>query len=83
MHPPAMLAIAGIGALAFVTLCYAVGCWIWPFRRCHRCAGTGRRRSPTGRAVRLCRPCRGTGLRLRAGRWIYNHLTRIRREANR
>ena len=83
MDPRTTLAIALIGAAILVTLCYTVGCWIWPFRTCHRCAGTGRRRSPTGRAVRLCRSCRGTGLRLRAGRWIYNHLTRIRREANR
>jgi hypothetical protein len=66
-----------------VTFCYAIGCWIWPFRACKRCAGTGRRRSPSGRGIRLCRPCRGTGLRLRAGRWIYNQLTRVRKEGHR
>jgi hypothetical protein len=66
--------------LSAVTLCYAIGCWIWPFRPCRVCAGTGRRRSPTGRAIRLCRWCRGTGLRLRAGRWIWNYLTHLRKE---
>nr|WP_205863698.1 hypothetical protein [Planosporangium mesophilum] len=70
-------------ALLAVTLGYAVGCWIWPFRACRRCAGTGKRRSPSGRGIRLCRRCRGTGLRLRAGRWIYNQLTRLRKDGTR
>ncbi len=74
--PLALIALA-------VTLCYAVGCWIWPFRNCRKCAGLGKKRSPSGRAFRLCRRCQGTGRRLRAGRWIYNHLARLRREGTR
>lgn len=66
---------------AAITLCYTLACWIWPFRTCRRCAGTGRRRSPTGRAFPYCRRCRATGARLRAGRWLHNRLTRIRRDA--
>lgn len=66
-----------------VTLCYAVACWIWPFKPCPRCHGSGRRRSPSGRAFRLCRRCDGTGARLRAGRWIYNQLTRLRKDGTR
>ena len=83
MHPHLTAAIALFLVVIVVTLGYGVACWIWPFRACRRCAGTGRRRSPSGRAIRLCRTCRGTGLRLRAGRWIANHLLRLRREANR
>jgi hypothetical protein len=64
-----------------VTLGYGMTCWIWPFRSCRRCSGIGKRRSPGGRAFRYCRSCRGTGARLRAGRWLYNHLARVRRDA--
>jgi hypothetical protein len=70
-------------ALLAVTLCYAVACWIWPFKACPRCDGTGKRRSPSGRAFRLCRRCEGTGRRLRAGRWIYNRLSSVRRDGSR
>ncbi|MGC9670851.1 hypothetical protein ACNTMW_30420 [Planosporangium sp. 12N6] len=83
MDPLVTAASLPILALLAVTLGYAIGCWIWPFRACRRCAGTGKRRSPSGRGIRLCRPCRGSGLRLRAGRWIYNQLTRLRKDGTR
>ncbi|GII20845.1 hypothetical protein [Planosporangium mesophilum] len=83
MDPHVTAASLPVLALLAVTLGYAVGCWIWPFRACRRCAGTGKRRSPSGRGIRLCRRCRGTGLRLRAGRWIYNQLTRLRKDGTR
>jgi hypothetical protein len=67
--------------LALVTFGYAFACWIWPFKACPRCEGSGKRRSPTGRAFRLCRSCGGTGRRLRAGRWIYNQLARRHRDS--
>jgi DnaJ-class molecular chaperone len=67
--------------LAAVTLGYAFACWVWPFKSCPRCEGTGKRRSPSGRAFKLCRRCEGTGRRLRAGRWIYNRFAGIRRDA--
>src|SRR5205814_8796513 len=51
---------------------YALGCTIWPFKACRRCNGTGKRRSPSGKAFKLCRRCRGTGRRLRIGRRAYN-----------
>jgi hypothetical protein len=66
---------------AAVTLGYAVACWVWPFRPCRRCGGVGKRRSPSGRAFRYCPRCKGTGARLRAGRWLYNAITRLHREA--
>lgn len=79
------LIAASVPALALiaVTLGYALACWIWPFKACGRCHGTGKRRSPTRRAFRLCRRCTGTGRRLRAGRWIYNYLSAVRKEGSR
>ena len=67
--------------LAAITVGYAVACWIWPFKSCRKCGGDGKKRSPSGRAFRLCRRCTGTGRRLRAGRWIYNRLSSVRRDA--
>ena len=58
---------------------YGLACWIWPFRNCHDCHGTGRRRSPTGRAFRACRACSGTGGQLRLGRRLYHRLAAKRR----
>jgi hypothetical protein len=34
------LALVGLGWLAVYTL----ACAVWPYRRCSRCAGTGKRR---------------------------------------
>jgi DnaJ-class molecular chaperone len=81
VDPQLTTAITAALALIAVTLGYACACWIWPFKACPKCDGTGKRRSPSGRAFRLCRRCTGTGRRLRAGRWIYNQLSRRRREA--
>ncbi|MEU4218265.1 hypothetical protein [Actinoplanes sp. NPDC026623] len=81
MNPHVTATITLTLVLLTVTLCYAVACWIWPFKSCPRCGGDGKRRSPSGRAFRLCRRCEGTGRRLRAGRWIYNRLSSVRRDA--
>ncbi|GAB7049510.1 hypothetical protein [Catenuloplanes indicus] len=83
MDPHASTATALFLAALAVTLGYAFACWVWPFKHCPRCHGTGRKPSPTGRAFRECRRCGGTGRRLRAGRWIYNQLSHRRREAGR
>jgi hypothetical protein len=53
---------------------YALACWLWPFRACRACRGTGRRRSPTRRAYRHCRRCDNTGDQIRAGRVLWNYL---------
>ena len=81
MNPHITTASVLILATLTVTLGYTVACWIWPFKSCPRCSGTGKKRSPSGRAFRLCRRCEGTGRRLRAGRWIYNRLSNVRRDA--
>ncbi len=47
---------------------YLVACAVWPYRRCGRCSGTGKRRSPMGTAWRPCGRCGGDGTSIRAGR---------------
>lgn len=60
-------------ALVAVAAGYAVVCRVWPFENCPRCKGSGKRRSPSGRAFGLCRRCKGAGSRIRLGRrfWIW------------
>ncbi|WP_198950101.1 hypothetical protein [Kineosporia sp. A_224] len=52
---------------------YALACAVWPFAACGRCDGTGKRRSPSGKAFRACPRCKGTARRLRTGRrfWLW------------
>jgi hypothetical protein len=77
-----------VGIVLIVTLGYALACWLKPYTACHRCGGTGHTETSALRrwlghgAERPCRRCKATGLRLRLGRRIANHLTRARREAN-
>ncbi len=77
---PAALLLLGV-ALVFVAG-YGLACWRFPFGHCRRCHGDGKRRSSSGKHFRLCRRCKGTGRRIRFGRWIYNHVVRMRREAD-
>jgi DnaJ-class molecular chaperone len=51
---------------------YLAACRWWPYAACWRCHGDGKKRSPTGRAWRPCKRCKGTGTRLRIGRRILN-----------
>lgn len=65
---------------------YAAVCTLWPYGICRRCYGASRMVTRRGRAVRHCRRCRGTGLRLRVGRRLWNRWSRFRharREAQR
>ncbi|MCO8276512.1 hypothetical protein M1L60_38640 [Actinoplanes sp. TRM 88003] len=66
-----------IAAAVIATLCYGIGCWLWPFGACRKCDGSGKRRSPFGRAFGLCRRCHGDGRRLRIGRRILNNLREL------
>lgn len=76
MDPLATLASPLVLLLLVVTFGYILACAIWPYQPCPRCHGTGKLRAPFGRALRICGRCRGTGLRLRLGRRIWNHLRR-------
>lgn len=50
---------------------YITACAAWPFSACGRCSGTGKRRSPSGRAWRPCGRCGGAGRRVRLGRRLW------------
>jgi hypothetical protein len=83
LHPHHLPASTLILALIIVTVGYAVACAAWPFRLCRRCGGTGRHRSPSGRAWRYCHHCHGTGARLRLGRRAWNYARRLHRDGTR
>ncbi|MFG1818808.1 hypothetical protein ACGFIF_33940 [Kribbella sp. NPDC049174] len=56
---------------------YLLGCLIWPFGKCRRCKGVGKFKSPFGRAYRHCGKCDGSGLRVRLGRHVINHIRAV------
>ena len=68
-------------AVALVTLSYGLSCLLWPFRTCRWCHGARKHRSPAGRTYRICRHCHATGLRLRAGRRVWNAARRLQGRA--
>jgi len=72
------LTTIAIGAALVWAAAYALGCWLWPFRACPRCGGTGKRVSPSGKAFGLCRRCKGTARRLRFGRRAWEYSRRAR-----
>lgn len=81
---PILLAIA---CLALVTLCYASLCAASPFGTCRKCDGLGfalkHDRKGKPKRGKHCRRCKGHGIRIRAGRWLYNRAARIHRDGTR
>lgn len=71
----AVLAAAAGGAW------YVFACWWWPFAACGKCEGVGKFRSPSGRAWRKCRRCKGSGERVRVGRRLWTWLSARKRDA--
>ena len=73
--------------IAVLALLWAVGyvaaCALWPFAACRSCHGTAKHRSPSGRAWRRCRRCKGSGARIRLGRQLWTAWTRTRNRASR
>lgn len=65
-------------------LLYAALCAVSPFGPCRKCHGFGFKvkQNRRGRITRgrNCRRCKGYGMRLRAGRHVYNAVTRLHRE---
>ncbi|MFJ9914717.1 hypothetical protein [Actinacidiphila glaucinigra] len=78
---------AAIACLLLVTLGYGATCAASPFGRCRKCQGFGfeMSRDRKGRLKRGkdCRRCKGTGHRIRTGRWLYNRAVRLYREGQR
>jgi hypothetical protein len=68
-----VIALAALG-------CYAIACAEAPFRHCWHCGGDGGN-GPGARS--RCKHCDGTGLQLRYGRRLFNHLSRSHRAARR
>lgn len=88
-HAAAAAEVAGIGigwlVLAGLVLVvgYVLACWLWPFAACLRCRGDGKRRSPSGRAWRICPRCGGTGARVRVGRQLVTAFRRTKHRGSR
>jgi len=83
LHPYHLAASALILPLIVVTFGYIAACVVWPFGTCRKCGGSGRHRSPSGRAFRYCHRCGGTGARLRTGRRLWNYLRNLHKEGHR
>lgn len=73
--------LAAIAAVLVVGAMYAASCAWWPLAKCWRCEGSGKRARRDGKVWRSCRWCRGTGRRLRVGRWAWNRVSRLRKQA--
>lgn len=79
-----LVTLGGVLLAALALLAVYIGaCLIWPFTNCGWCGGGGRKRSPTGKAWRLCRHCKGTGARVRLGRQLATTLRTTRRKGTR
>jgi hypothetical protein len=70
----ATVALIVTGIVAF----YLFTCLVWPFGKCRRCKGLGTHKSPFGNAYRHCGRCEGSGLRIRLGRHVINHIRATR-----
>lgn len=70
-----------IAAATILILGYTASCWVLPFGRCWRCGKTGSHPRLITRRLRVCRRCKGSGLRLRHGRRAFNYLARIHHDA--
>jgi hypothetical protein len=60
---------------------YALLCYGLPFGRCYRCKKTGSHPRLITRKLTICRRCKGSGLRLRHGRRIFNYLAGVQSDA--
>jgi hypothetical protein len=61
--------------LAATPLCYWLLCLVQPFRKCRRCAGTGK--TERRGSIIVCPRCRGERWQLRRGRRLHNAWRRI------
>lgn len=69
VSPLVIVGLAGAALAGFVLRIY-----LFPYRKCPRCEGTGMRPGSTGRAFGICGKCRGTRETLRpAARFFRSH----------
>ncbi|GAA2377301.1 hypothetical protein Cme02nite_20860 [Catellatospora methionotrophica] len=76
---PELIVTATLIAATFI---YVLLCWVLPFGKCRTCSGQGHRRTWLLRKVTACRRCKGSGLRLRIGRRIYNQVADAHAQAD-
>lgn len=75
-----LIALAVAGGLLWAGG-YFIACAMWPWTSCRKCRGSGRFRSPSGRAWRHCRRCKGSGSRVRTGRRVWTWLNKTKKAA--
>ncbi|MFC4146809.1 hypothetical protein ACFO0M_11155 [Micromonospora mangrovi] len=73
--------LASLTVLGYA-LCYLVVCVASPWGRCRRCHGRRYHRTAIG-TRRDCRRCDGTGIRVRAGRRLLDHIRAEYRDGHR
>ncbi|MFC5831657.1 hypothetical protein [Nonomuraea insulae] len=83
MDPATLIASAVIIFILFFTFRYAIICWIRPFDTCRKCQGKRHLPNRIGRGTHDCRRCHATGLRLRIGRHLWNHVRALHRDTTR
>lgn len=71
-----MSALIATATAVGIPLGYFAVCAIWPWTKCAKCEGGGRKMSPSGKHWRDCRRCGGTGKRVRRGRRVWRYLRR-------
>jgi DnaJ-class molecular chaperone len=52
---------------------HTLSLYLWPFRKCRRCKGTGRNPGSSSSRWGQCRRCRGAGYRRRLGAKTIHH----------
>ncbi|MFG2059650.1 hypothetical protein ACGFI9_37130 [Micromonospora sp. NPDC048930] len=72
------LALTAIAAAVLLAAGYYVECAVFPWGKCLKCEGNGKKMSPAGKHWRPCRRCKGAGRRLRVGRRVWNFVQRRR-----
>jgi len=60
-----MVTLALIALTGFA--CWWISVYLYPFRHCGKCGGTGRKKGSTRRRFDLCKRCSGTGRVQRIG----------------
>ena len=73
------LILAAVALLALAW--YPTSCWLWPYRNCTVCSGSGRHAREDRKVFRACWWCKGAGRRLRYGRRVWNYFAARRKAA--
>lgn len=83
LDPVTLLAITTTTIALIVAFRYGIACWIRPFGTCRKCQGKRHLPNRIGRGTHECRRCKGTGLRLRWGRHLFNFVRRLHSDGTR